>query len=331
MDHRQLFADVRLKEEFLERFPDLASRSGAVGLEGLEGGRDIAAAEAAVERMTEGTWQGEDPGLEAIIERFTRPVYLVQDSKFGPPPDDFVDSDLIAARLEAARGVIEPAIPSVGRIDVANHRMAWVGTGWVVAPNVVATNRHVAEEFARAANGHFEFRQNFEGQRVRATLDWRREHQRPSSLRFRVREIVWIEPEPSVDVALLRIADEGEEGEEQPPALELSPDADLEAGLGRSVGVLGYPARDSRNDFTDQQRIFDGIYNVKRLAPGNVIAIRGDGLLEHDATTLGGNSGSAVIDLETGKAIAIHFGGIERRENYAVQATRLAAIVEEHA
>ncbi|MEM8795848.1 MAG: DNA/RNA non-specific endonuclease, partial [Pseudomonadota bacterium] len=43
----------------------------------------------------------------------------------------------------------------------------------------------------------------------------------------------------------------------------------------------------------------------------------------HDASTLGGNSGSAVIDLETGHVVALHFAGIARRENYAVPASEL--------
>jgi V8-like Glu-specific endopeptidase len=29
----------------------------------------------------------------------------------------------------------------------------------------------------------------------------------------------------------------------------------------------------------------------------------------HDSSTLGGNSGSAVIDTETGEVLALHFGG----------------------
>jgi endonuclease G len=54
-------------------------------------------------------------------------------------------------------------------------------------------------------------------------------------------------------------------------------------------------------------------------------------LLHHDATTLGGNSGSVVFDLESGKAIALHFGGIEGTRNEAVQATRLQEIIAQHA
>jgi endonuclease G len=52
--------------------------------------------------------------------------------------------------------------------------------------------------------------------------------------------------------------------------------------------------------------------------------------LDHDATTLGGNSGSVVIDLTSGKAAALHFGGIEGERNQAVQAPRVQQILAEH-
>ena len=38
----------------------------------------------------------------------------------------------------------------------------------------------------------------------------------------------------------------------------------------------------------------------------------------HDASTLGGNSGSAVLDLATGEVIALHFAGLYLDANFAV-------------
>jgi Trypsin-like peptidase domain len=100
------------------------------------------------------------------------------------------------------------------------------------------------------------------------------------------------------------------------------------AGVGSWVAVIGYPAHDSRNDAADQQRLFDGIYNVKRLAPGRITAVVAEDLVHHDATTLGGNSGSVVLDLDSGKAFGLHYGGIEGRRNEAVQAPRLTTILQ---
>ena len=46
--------------------------------------------------------------------------------------------------------------------------------------------------------------------------------------------------------------------------------------------------------------------------------------LTHDASTLGGNSGSAVVDLSTGRIIGLHFAGIYLDANFAVPAWELA-------
>lgn len=78
------------------------------------------------------------------------------------------------------------------------------------------------------------------------------------------------------------------------------------------------------------KRIFDGVYNCKRLAAGQLTAVEGRDVVHHDATTLGGNSGSAVIDLDSGKAVALHFGGAAGRSNVAVHAAAVARIVRAH-
>jgi endonuclease G len=332
MDVRQVFADSAVKQEFLDRFDELAehAQDELGGLEGLEGGPGVDDAAAVAEGMAEGSYEpGTEPGLEAIIERFTRPVYLVQRSTFEAPPDDFPESELIRTRLATARAAVESIIGSAGRIDLSNHRLDWVGTGWMVGDGIVVTNRHVAREFATAVDGGFAFRANFGAPPVRASVDWRHEHQQPEESRFRVREILWIEPEDSLDVALLRVDAEGADGEPLPRAIELMTGEEIAAaGVGSWVAVIGYPAQDSRNDAADQQRIFDGVYNVKRLAPGQVTAVVAEDLLHHDATTLGGNSGSVVLDLDSGKALGLHFGGIQGDRNEAVQAARVHQILQ---
>jgi hypothetical protein len=70
------------------------------------------------------------------------------------------------------------------------------------------------------------------------------------------------------------------------------------------------------------------VYNAKRLAPGQITAVAGTDILYHDATTLGGNSGSVLVDLESGKAMALHFGGIEGQRNQAVQAPRVRQVLD---
>ncbi|MDD7936980.1 serine protease [Actinomycetospora lutea] len=333
MDYRQLFSEPGLLNEFLDRFEELASSISTErsGLEALDGGPTREQAAEAAASMSEGTWRSRDSGLEAIIKRFTRPVYLIRESTFTAVPDSIPNSVEVARRLHASRTLIEAAIPSTGRIDVRNHRLSWLGTAWMVGPTIAVTNRHVAEEFARAHQNLFLFRRSVNGSVVQAVIDWRREYLRSAVSRFRVKEVLWIEPDTSFDVALLRIADRGEDDELPPPPISLMSEDELRlVGVGAWVAIIGYPAQDSRNDLGDQQRIFDGIYNVKRLAPGRLTAITRDGLAYHDATTLGGNSGSVLLELSTGKAAALHFGGIEGEGNNAVQAPVLSQIVDDH-
>jgi S1-C subfamily serine protease len=337
MDYRELFTDDELRDELLDRFDQIKQRvvgaqSGSLeSLDSMDAVDDHLTKDdvaAAVHDMREGTYAGSNPVLEAIVERFTRPVYLVQDAHYGRP-QDFEDSEQIAERLDTARPVVEPAIPSVGRIDLRNALLPWAGTGWVVGPGIVATNRHVARHFAERTDDTFGFLQHFPAPPVKATLDWHHEFDRFTESRFAVREVIWIEPSDSVDVALLHIADRGENDEDQPPPLPLLSSDDVRQGMW--VSVIGYPARSPFNNPADQQRIFDGIYEVKRLAPGKVTSLNAThGLLTHDATTLGGNSGSVVVDLESGKVAAIHFAGTEGVGNDAVQAPRLAEIVDRH-
>jgi len=93
---------------------------------------------------------------------------------------------------------------------------------------------------------------------------------------------------------------------------------------GRGVVVIGYPARDSRNEPDAVTQVFGDIYDVKRLAPGLITgAPRKDWFFTHDCSTLGGNSGSLVADIETGRAVGLHFGGRFGEANFAVRANVL--------
>ncbi|MEO1159714.1 MAG: phospholipase D-like domain-containing protein, partial [Pseudomonadota bacterium] len=64
-------------------------------------------------------------------------------------------------------------------------------------------------------------------------------------------------------------------------------------------------------------RIYGKTYDIKRIAPG-LMDDDSRGWATHDCTTLGGKSGSPVIDVGTGKVVALHFAGLYLIENYAV-------------
>jgi hypothetical protein len=49
-----------------------------------------------------------------------------------------------------------------------------------------------------------------------------------------------------------------------------------------------------------------------------------DDVMFHDASTLGGNSGSCVVDLDSNRVIGLHFAGRYMQYNEAVALWRLA-------
>ena len=259
----------------------------------------------------------------AIILTIGRPAILVKDNSFQVPI-----SDVWATRLNASRANIETAIRAVGRVEVTNHPggFSYLGTGWLVAPDVIVTNRHVAQAFSRKEGAEFVIKKNLiSGTKIGVNLDFREEAGVDAQEQFDVLEILYIEDDldDKPDIAFLKIDTQARVGgvtvslNATPIPLATTPPDDES-----EVANIGYPAEDSRrNPLSDSKMdaIFGDIYDVKRLQPGQVKSVRND-LITHDCSTLGGNSGSVVLDFKTGVAIGLHFGGKFQVENYAVPA-----------
>ena len=253
---------------------------------------------------------------ETIVLRTGRPVLAISQDK-AQLVFNAGDSQIWRDRLTAAEPLLTPAIRAVGRVEVSAHPdFSWIGTGWLVAPDVIVTNRHVAQEFGRASGAGFVFRSGTFGRRMKASIDFLEEVGRPAERVAKVREIMHIEDENGPDVAFLRIEATG-----------LAPHIALAEGSTRAerqIAVIGYPARDSRIPDQDlMEQIFGDVYDKKRLAPGQVRDAAATEL-QHDCSTLGGNSGSVVLDLATGKAVGIHFAGRFLEANFAVPAAVIA-------
>jgi S1-C subfamily serine protease len=118
---------------------------------------------------------------------------------------------------------------------------------------------------------------------------------------------------PTFDLALLRV-------ERKPATTPLTVASTFPNPTpGRKLFVVGYPAWDGRrNDPAVMMNIFSNVFNIKRLQPGELRQVFDQGILHHDCSTLGGNSGSCVVDLETGQVIGLHFGGRFLEVNQAV-------------
>lgn len=244
-------------------------------------------------------------GLEAIVLLVGRPALLIQDGRFAAAPADW-------SVLEEHRDAIQKTIRSVGRVEVEGHpNLEWVGTGFLVSPDVLMTNRHVAMEFtAPRGNGRWGVAPG-----MRARVDFREEHLGMQSSEVRIKGLIGIHGK--YDMALFRL----EKGSGVPDPLPLSSGpGPVEQLPGRQLYVVGYPAWDGRrNDPEPMQRLFANIYNVKRLQPGNFMRyLTGNNLFTHDCSTMGGNSGSPVMDLDSHRIIGLHFGGSYQKFNNAV-------------
>jgi phosphatidylserine/phosphatidylglycerophosphate/cardiolipin synthase-like enzyme len=261
--------------------------------------------------------------LETIV-REGRPALFVAGNSFVRA-DSLIDdlSEIVVERLEASRAQVDPVMPMIGRIDVTNHAtgLDFLGTGWLIAEDVVVTNRHVAELLATRGVDRYQFVMGRFGEPITASLGFGHERGGPAEPSVALQEVLFIEPPGTgPDIAFIKVARQVDGT--RPKFIPLS---ETDPVPGQDVVVIGYPARAPSDVIPDQDRmeqLYGRTYNVKRAAPGK-IDDPSRGWTTHDCTTLGGNSGSAVIDMQTGRACALHFAGLYLVENYAVPASTL--------
>ncbi|MEE4418561.1 trypsin-like serine peptidase [Streptomyces bugieae] len=325
-DLREVAARVRdgLSSEIPESLEELPAEQQPAGQIGqfaqAERARVLTAGAIGLEKLAEGRTDeisdDESFGMEAIVLLEGRPAILVQNHDFAAQQGDW-------AVLDGHRAAIRDSLARIGRVELSGHiSLDWLGTAFLVGPDTVLTNRHVALEFARGDGRGWTFQQG-----ISAHVDTGEEYVDPvlagggtapaaAGPSFDVVEVVGIHED--VDLALLRVAPPAGGGALPPP---LAVAADAPADLpGRPVYCVGYPAYDGRrNEPESMRRIFMDIYNVKRLQPGTTTELVPDrNVIKHDCSTLGGNSGSPVIDLADHRVLGLHFGGRYGLGNYAV-------------
>ncbi len=234
--------------------------------------------------------------LEICI-RFMRPALLVQGGRVKLDPQiAWTASQTIA---------IEEALPAIGSIGIPDSSdplsappRIGIATCFAIGRRAVVTNVHVVEEIARK----------------RCRLD-------EALVRF---EVEWDTAERSAPVRIL-----GELGRchgKDVVILETETDCPL-AGLSvaettnvvplQTIVAVGHPLRDDARNPAWSQLMFNGAFGVKRVSPGTILGVDGETVL-HDASTLGGNSGSPLLDLDTGRVVAVHSLGQFALKNEAV-------------
>jgi endonuclease G, mitochondrial len=301
-----------------DNIENLAASRGDEGLESMNAGPTPA--EIGLQKVKEGRHREltdeEMNGLEAIVLPQNRPVVFVRGDSYDDVDHPWEKLNPTTVKTQVAR-----AFPSIGRIEVPNlPQIPYGGTGFVVGKRLLMTNRHVAKLFSSGLGLRISYNAGD------SAVNFRRQTDSATSDRSAYAEVLGVVMiHPYWDVALLETADLSDH---QILSLSTKKPEDLE---GRDIVAVGYPAQDWRSDLALQDRIFHSTYNVKRLQPG---ALRKRANIQsfanlvsavtHDASTLGGNSGSAIMDVETQQVLALHFAGEYLKANYAVPMYELA-------
>lgn len=256
-------------------------------------------------------------GIEAIVLAHDRPAVFVRAGTYDQVGGVWSELDTAAVRAR-----IDPQLGSIGRIELPNlYAVPYGGTGFLVGPQLLMTNRHVARLFAEGLGSRRLLYRPGD-----ALVDFECEYGSlpENASPFSIEQVLMIHP--YWDMALVRVS--GLPSAYRPLMLSVQAPEDLVA---RDMVAIGYPARDPRNDLALQDRIFGGVYNVKRLQPGKIRPRSRVHSFEneveamvHDSSTLGGDSGAAVIDVASGRVVGLHFAGEYLKANYAVPSYELA-------
>lgn len=302
-------------ESVFRGMPDGTAEAAMNDIEEAAEGLDDRDFAQAMESLQRGDADLDNPdSAEAIVMLTGYPSLLVRNGDF-----DAHEDSVWGGRLDPHRSAIKRVIASVARVEFKQQgRDQMIGTCWMVADDIMITNRHVAKIFSQMRGGRWELRPGVD---VRA--DFAEELGSREALEYLIGSIVSIEAEPGIDMALVKL------GRAAGRQLNLQP---IPLGDDPSrveyVGVVGYPAKDPRNPQDAMTRYFGDSFEVKRLAPGKVMnANHAANVFTHDATTLGGNSGSVVFDVATGNAVGLHFAGNAQLQNYAAKAEAIKKVL----
>lgn len=253
--------------------------------------------------------------------------------------------------VRAMTSTIEKASQSVGRIDADHLGNNYAGTGFAVGDHLIMTNRHVLDgPLAYQESGSRKW--IFKGP---ATISFAAEPEETTSQVFDLDKVVYASPKPkagssqfaNLDICLLRC--KSKSGQQFPLPLSSFKDAGRYDD-GRALYLVGFPARPRRwfqntppaagTETKDViEYIFRDDFGRKRLAigeiagpPGFNASDRGKRIFKHDISTLGGNSGSCILDLSLygDRVLGLHVGGNSREANYAYALANLQTDLISH-
>ena len=230
---------------------------------------------------------------------------------------------LTASNLQMLTGqyaALRPAYHATGRIGYAQDGKPTAedysfGTGFLITPNHVMTNRHVHGFY-----GHY-----LTSPEDCGGIEFIAEKDKDASdfIPFNGQPPLLL---PGLDIAIYTLSRSA--GNRAPISRVPIPTEELE---GREIAVIGYPdTHDPNNPDILAVVEDDPIFAVKRISQGHIfrhstdnddpygvqVEVNEDDATKfpmtaicHNASTLGGNSGSPILDLKTGELLGVHFAG----------------------
>ncbi len=260
------------------------------------------------------------PKAEAMIKLHLRPALLIRYNKIETP-----DSPEMRRRLIPYIGKLESRVPSVGRIEFRKIGREFGGTGWMISEDIIVTNRHVAKLMANKRGNTITFVKNALGETVEAFIDFKEEYIGKNiatpEFEILIEKVLFMTDDVKAqpDIAFLKI-------KKHPKTPQPIPINDTPLKKDQFVSVIGYPAYDPDAIISPgaASNVFHNIYEAKRCSPGEIMEyVENAWYFFHDCTTLGGNSGSVVLDNQTGFAVGLHFMGEVEKANYAVKSEEI--------
>jgi len=245
--------------------------------------------------------------LEAIVQVTGRPALRYKDGQVEMP-NDTGENEHWAVLIATARTNINRVSGSVGRVcRKVRGRDELVGTAWRIGETLVVTNRHVAARLVSKPTDPISSWKLDSSKVPRVSFD------RNPAAEFAVNKIAYCSPE-AIDLAVLAL----DCAEKTPPpplaidwvresiGVEISDSGEERPRFkGKEIYVIGHPYRQGGS--TSIAKVFGSADGSKRCSPGYVTSVEGTHL-EHDCSTLGGNSGSCVLTTGAHSVVGLHSG-----------------------
>ncbi|WP_439402650.1 trypsin-like serine peptidase [Bradyrhizobium sp. DASA03068] len=281
--------------------------------------------------------------LELIVQTVGRPALRYRDSRVELPPNRLGDNSRWVVLITQEREKINQLSSSIGRIYCSQGSSVPVlGTGWRVGPDLIVTNRHVAQSLVV--------------DRTASPDSWKVNKDKKPVVDFAytdgvggpslcgLGDLLFCANPDDVDMAIFKVMpgctslpaaiqiDWSEAALGQVlPATPQSPTK----FQGEEIYAVGHPYWPNANE--QARKLFGDVDGRKRCSPGLVTGIDPTRpILLHDSSTLSGNSGSCIAVVGSGGhvAVGLHFGGKELTTgianalgstNYAIAFARLGS------